>query len=142
MLFKALVKAFYDGNFEETVTALINNPSYEKEHIKRVLASLCGTDLDYMSGDFAAELREKMLSASKDYKTVTKIKPCSMECTTPGSKTACQGACPFEAINIDEENHTTYINNERCIGCGFCIEACPNHNFMDKVEFFPLAKSL
>lgn len=139
--FKHLVKSYRDGNFEETVVSLLNNSSEEKGYTAKVLAALCGVDLDYTS-DFITQLKEKILSASRDNKIVIKVKDCSMECMSSNNKTVCQNTCPFEAININVEKHTTYIDDDKCIDCGICIETCPNHNFMDKVEFFSLAKYL
>lgn len=37
----------------------------------------------------------------------------------------CYYACPVDAIGIDDEVGTTYIVEERCIGCNKCVEACP-----------------
>lgn len=140
-LFKVLLKAHYENRLEETVSDLLQENPEEKELLAKIIAPLCGIELDY-SEDFASELKNKISYHTCEYKIVTKIKSCSMECAAPGEKTSCQKACPFEAINIDEENHTTYINNEKCVDCGFCIEACSNNNFIDKVEFLPLAKLL
>ena len=37
----------------------------------------------------------------------------------------CISVCPTEAIHRDEVNSPVLINKERCIGCRYCIMACP-----------------
>ncbi len=43
------------------------------------------------------------------------------QCTSP----ACEAVCPTGATYIDEETNLVLIDNEKCIGCGLCQEACP-----------------
>ena len=43
------------------------------------------------------------------------------QCTTP----ACEAVCPTGATYIDEETNLVLVDNETCIGCGLCQEACP-----------------
>lgn len=38
--------------------------------------------------------------------------------------TPCISACPREALKMDEENNVIQVDKLRCIGCGWCIEAC------------------
>lgn len=38
---------------------------------------------------------------------------------------ACFGACPQGAISKDSETGLVLIDEEKCIGCDACIEACP-----------------
>jgi anaerobic dimethyl sulfoxide reductase subunit B (iron-sulfur subunit) len=42
-------------------------------------------------------------------------------CETP----ACVTICPVGAMHIDSAEGTVQPNNESCIGCGYCVEACP-----------------
>jgi len=37
----------------------------------------------------------------------------------------CVRACPREALNQSEENGIILINEARCDGCGWCVQACP-----------------
>ncbi len=37
----------------------------------------------------------------------------------------CNGACPFGAIDFNEEKMVTVINPALCQGCGTCVAACP-----------------
>ncbi|MFC1919593.1 4Fe-4S dicluster domain-containing protein [Chloroflexota bacterium] len=38
--------------------------------------------------------------------------------------TPCISACPREALQMDEEANVIRLDKARCIGCGWCIEAC------------------
>jgi anaerobic dimethyl sulfoxide reductase subunit B (iron-sulfur subunit) len=37
----------------------------------------------------------------------------------------CQKACPRSAIRKDEETGVVTVDQERCVGCMFCLWACP-----------------
>ena len=37
----------------------------------------------------------------------------------------CVQVCPRKALMISEENGTIIVDENKCIGCGWCIEACP-----------------
>jgi Fe-S-cluster-containing hydrogenase component 2 len=37
---------------------------------------------------------------------------------------ACVAACPRDALKQSEENGTILVNEEKCNGCGWCVEAC------------------
>ena len=37
----------------------------------------------------------------------------------------CAEACPENAIEYDEELRAWLVDDELCIGCGLCVEACP-----------------
>jgi Fe-S-cluster-containing hydrogenase component 2 len=39
----------------------------------------------------------------------------------------CLYACPTEAIHIDEVTGARVIDEEKCIGCRLCLEACPQY---------------
>jgi Fe-S-cluster-containing hydrogenase component 2 len=37
----------------------------------------------------------------------------------------CVEVCPTEALSIDRKTGAVLVNEEKCIACGKCIEACP-----------------
>jgi len=37
----------------------------------------------------------------------------------------CVKACPANALTVSAETAAVHVNNEACIACGKCIEACP-----------------
>lgn len=44
-----------------------------------------------------------------------------VQCFSP----SCYYICPVNAVEIDPETGARYINEEKCVGCGKCVEACP-----------------
>lgn len=42
-------------------------------------------------------------------------------CETP----ACVAVCPNEAMFVDEEDGTIQHDDSKCIGCQYCVNACP-----------------
>ena len=40
---------------------------------------------------------------------------------------ACLNACPMKAISVRESDHVRVIDQEKCVGCGACVAACPFH---------------
>ncbi len=40
-------------------------------------------------------------------------------------KPACVAVCPNSAMYIDEEDGTVQHDDEKCIGCQYCVKACP-----------------
>lgn len=51
------------------------------------------------------------------------IKMCAFGCSGFGD---CVAACAFSAIQIGSEG-VPVIDEQRCVGCGKCINACPKH---------------
>lgn len=52
---------------------------------------------------------------------------------------ACQNICPVNAITKDE-NGTTLINFDKCIGCKMCVSACPFGNMTISLDNRRLTK--
>lgn len=140
-IFNTLVKAYYNDNFEKTVKDLLNSCTIDKIKFENMVSSLCGVDVNH-SGDYINDLKMAIGNYDINHKIVSKIAPCNMDCIKIDGKTSCQKSCPFDAILIDNEKHTTYIDSLKCIDCGFCIEACPSGNLLDKTEFVPLINLL
>ncbi len=59
----------------------------------------------------------------------SKLKPegmmASIECVEPIGCKICEKSCPANAIKIDREKKT-FLIEDRCTGCGFCLQACPS----------------
>lgn len=140
-LFKTLLNSYYEDNFENKVQELLSDSNINKIELSSTISSLCGVEVDF-STNYIDNLSKAILSYETDYKIVNKIKHCTMDCTDNHGKTKCQSSCPFDAILIDNKSNTTYIDNDKCTDCGFCVEACPSGALMDKVEFIPLVNLL
>lgn len=140
-LFKALVEAYYKDNLESTIDELINKEGVNKEELASIIASLCGVETSY-SENYVEDIKKAIASYEIDHKIVNKVRQCSMDCISAEGETLCQKSCPFDAIFVDKEKHTTYIDSERCTDCGFCVEGCPTGSILDRIEFIPLADIL
>ena len=38
---------------------------------------------------------------------------------------ACRQVCPVSALARDEQTRAIVLNEDRCIGCGLCVQLCP-----------------
>lgn len=140
-LFKSLVKAYYDGRFEEEVESILQDNKVDKNQMAAVISVLCGVKVEY-SPDFVKDLKKAITTYKSQHKIVEKISDCSMNCSGDDGKTTCQRACPFNAILVDPIKHSTYIDLEACADCGVCVDACENNRLMDRVEFVPIMQLL
>lgn len=140
-LFKEIVSSYYSGDFEKKINSILSNKDVDKEVLAGVISSLCGVEIRF-SDNYYENLITAIKSYEASHKIVNKVKACTMDCADNDGKTICQKSCPFDAIFIDTENHTSVINAEKCTDCGFCVEACPTASITDKIEFIPFANLL
>ncbi|MDP4144532.1 MAG: [Fe-Fe] hydrogenase large subunit C-terminal domain-containing protein [Bacillota bacterium] len=142
-LFKSIVKAYYEDDFEKKIKKIISDSSINRDELSGLISSLCGVGIKFdENSDFVEDLKKAIKSYKIDHKVVNKIKSCSMECADMDGQTICQKSCPFDAIIIDREKNTTYISSDKCTDCGFCVDGCPNNAILDRVEFVPLINLL
>ena len=142
-LFKELVKAYYNDNFEEKVKELIDKEEVSKEKLSKEIAILCGVHVDFNESyeKYIEELKDAIKNYESKHKIVTKIGD-HCGCIESGKEPQCQKSCPFDAILLNKESGSTYIDSEACVDCGICVEACENGNILDKVQFMPLLELL
>ena len=140
-LFEKLVKSYYSDEFETTVNKLLSDENIDKVYLSEVISSLCGVTLKF-SENYVEDLNNAIKNYHADHKIVDKVSGCTMDCADGDGKTRCQKSCPFDAILIDKETHSSYIDNDRCVNCGFCVEACSSGKIIDKIEFLPFADLL
>lgn len=140
-LFKKLLKAYYEDVFEETIEEIFSKKEVNRESFAKVLSALCGVEVDY-SKNFSNDLKKAIENYKESNKVVVNTHSCVKDCVQIDGKTICQNACPFEAIIVEKNNPNVEINMDSCIGCGVCMDLCDNKNFVDKIEFMPLIKTL
>lgn len=140
-LFKEIISSYYKGNLEEKINSILSYKTIDKEDLASVISSLCGVEIRF-SDNYYEKLKAAIKSYEASHKIVNKVKACSMDCTDNEGKTICQKSCPFDAIFVDTEKHTSVIDGDKCTDCGFCVEACPTDSIIDKIEFIPFANLL
>jgi len=50
-----------------------------------------------------------------------------VSCQHCGNETPCVGVCPQSAVDVDPKNGIVSQIPERCMGCRYCMVACPYH---------------
>ena len=137
-LFDELVKSYYDGNFDETLSRIMVCHEKSPQETFKIITSLCGVDIKF-NNDYVHSLKKAITQYSINKRIVEKLDCCSAPCTkNKDNKFNCQAVCPFEAIKYDNDDKATYIDPELCINCGLCVDACKSGRILDKVEFIPV----
>lgn len=140
-LFKKIVKAYYNDNFEESIKEIMEEENINKSQLFKTISMLCGVDLDY-DENYIENLKKAISAYTLEHKIVDRVLDCGGECKGEDGLTNCQRSCPFDAILRDPDTGKTYINVEKCQDCGTCVEACEHGHIMDKAEFIPFAHLL
>ena len=137
-LFDELVKSYYDGNFDETLTRIMVCHEKSPQETFAIISSLCGANIKF-DNNYVYNLKKAITEYSINNKIVKKLKDCSSSCVKDkNDKYNCQASCPFDAILYNKDEKSTYIDANRCLGCGLCVDSCKHGLFLDKVEFLPV----
>lgn len=140
-VFKKLVKAYYKGDFEKTVQQMIEKDYKSEDEAKKHLQVLCGVVVDDEGENLGNHLIEAITKHQVQENIIQKIGDCENDCELKNGKSKCQSVCPFDAIVKDTFNHR-YIDYDRCIHCGACIEVCEKNCYLETTQFLPLAEIL
>ena len=137
-LFDILIKSYYNGNFDETLNKIITCHEKSPQETFAIITSLCGVDIKF-DNNYVYNLKKAITEYNVNKKIVEKLECSNSNCKPDKNNTySCQRACPFHAIIYDNENKTTAINEDICIDCGICVDACKDGRILDKIEFLPI----
>lgn len=137
-LFNELVKSYYNGNFEEVLTRIMVCHKNSPQETFKIITSLCGVDMEF-NNNYVYNLKKAITEYTVNTRLIEKLKNCPESCSKDkDGKSSCQSVCPFNAILYDENEKSTYIDNDRCLNCGICIDSCKHGLIMDKVFFLPV----
>lgn len=138
-LFDELVKSYYEGNFDETLTRIMAGHDASPQETFKIITSLCGVNIDY-DNNYIYNLKKAITNYSVNKRFIEKLDSCSIDCPQDtNERFTCQASCPFNAILYDANNKTTYIEDDLCIKCGLCIDACKDGKILDEIDFLPIA---
>ena len=138
-LFDELVKSYYEGNFDETLTRIMVCHEKSPQETFAIISSLCGVDIKF-DNNYIYNLKKAITEYTVHTRLIEKIKGCHESCSKDeNDKFSCQASCPFDAILYDKKEKSTYIDSERCLNCGLCVDSCKQGLFLDKVYFLPVA---
>lgn len=137
-LFDTLIKSYYEGNFDETLSRIIECHKKSPQETFEIICSLCGVKIEF-DNNYLYNLKKAITHYSVNKNIVHKLDGCVTDCQSDSnSKYACERTCPFNAIYFDNATHSTQINSERCLNCGLCVDACKDGRILDLVEFIPV----
>lgn len=137
-LFHELVKSYYTDNFDETLSRIMVCHEISPQETFKIITSLCGLNIKF-DNNYAYNLKKAITMYSVNKRIVEKLDCSCIDCKKDKTeKHPCELSCPFNAIMYDDNNKTTYINNDICVNCGICVDSCKDGRILDKVEFIPL----
>jgi iron only hydrogenase large subunit-like protein len=141
-IFGTLIKAYYSGNFDETLAFIMDCHKKSPQETFSIITSLCGVNIEY-DNNYVYNLKKAITNYTVNKRIVEKLEQCSESCSKDEDNNFnCQKACPFDAIVYNSDDKSTHINDDLCVNCGLCVDACENGRILDKVEFIPIMNLL
>lgn len=137
-LFDILVKSYYDGDFDKTLERIMTCHKVSPQETFQIITSLCGVKIDF-DNNYVYNLKKAITHYTIEKRIVEKLECCSnTSCRGDDNKYNCERACPFNAIYYDKEKGSTEIDEDKCLGCGICVDACKSGRILDKVQYIPI----
>ncbi|MBE5960338.1 MAG: iron hydrogenase [Lachnospiraceae bacterium] len=143
-LYRRLVNAYYNRNFEEVFEHMLKTEFENKEEAREILSALCGVENDVNKDDyiFTQVIIDSITKGRVREKIVQKVHKCTEDCEQSDGKSKCQSVCPFDAIIRAEDGVDKTIDPMLCMSCGRCVTACDRGNYLETPQFLPLANLL
>ena len=137
-LFDILVKSYYNGNFDDTLSRIMVCHEFSPQETFKIVTSLCGVSLEF-DNNYVYNMKKAITNYAVNKRFIEKLDSCNINCKqNKDKKFNCQAACPFDAILYDDNNKSTYINYDLCVGCGLCIDSCKDGKLLDKIDIIPI----
>ncbi len=137
-LFDTLVRSYYEGNFDNTLSRIMVCHEVSPQETFKIVTSLCGVSLEF-DNNYVYNIKKAITNYTVNKRFIEKLDNCNINCKqNKDKKFNCQAACPFDAILYDDNNKSTYINYDLCIGCGLCIDSCKDGKLLDKIDIIPI----
>jgi iron only hydrogenase large subunit-like protein len=139
-----VAKAAWEGTLFERREEICNMVSEEFKDQKtrrqvanqiRIAMGLDPHNNDYILNDYD---EEALMGMGNESIIVANPDACQ---SCPAEERNCEKACPLRAISRDEFDRV-YIDQEKCLGEGHCVEACSFGALAEKSQFVPLIKLL
>lgn len=142
-MYKELIEAYYNNNFEKTF-AKLQKQFENHEEAREVLSALAGVDNEPAADDyeFIQNLLDAITKNRVREKIIYKVNAFDEDCECEEGESKCLNVCPFNAVKEDLITKSKSIDYELCMSCGRCVETCEMGHYMDVPQFLPLAELL
>ena len=98
-LFDELVKSYYDGNFDETLSKIMVCHEKSPQETFKIITSLCGVDIKF-DNNYLHNLKKAITQYSINKRIVEKLECCSTPCTKNKDDKYASSELLEELINI------------------------------------------
>ncbi len=141
-LFKQLVKAYYDGDFDSELDRILNHTEYKREATLKLLSILCELEIDVNAPD--NEVKTQVIHAITNYKIREKIALQLLESDKldVSERAKCKSICALNSILDDQISCDTLLHTTACVDCGLCDIQIQQKGLYDKESLIPVAELL
>lgn len=140
-LFQRIIKAWYDGALDAALDKIMNEAGADVEVTRKTVARLCGVEIS-PEAPLAEGIKTALMHYTQNHRVVAPARLCFGKCLGRNNGEPCRKACPFNAIIVDSASGALTIDEDRCTGCGLCVDACPDGVMADAVEVVPALRAL